>query len=655
MYVRWLVFVCCAFLSFACSGGKKDKHMEPTTYHGHGIESVDAATLKRFAPKPAPESVRRLIERILDVRHDPFDIVLSPDRQKTFFSWNITGVFQVWRQDAPDTFPVQLTAGTETAVMKDLVAGGLIVYEKDRNGEENPGVYLMNGEGGEPIVVQHLPRVRTSYVGATPDRAAIYIRCNDAALDSYRILRYEIASKKLEVIFDKPGLWSVADVANDGLLLLVRETGHGSREYWKFDTLTKKLDSLFGQNEKADYEAKFGRSSTEVVVQTTKFSDFSRLYVFTERQFTQLSPDVPYEVDEFGLPRNRSYVSYVTNERGYLRLHRIDLEKRVPLLDPVLPAGVVLTTARSFSPDGRFSVLHLDWDTQPATNVLYDWQTHTMQYLMRSSMPETNLLSFSGTSLVEIPVRDGTTIPAFVRQPRACIEGKTGPCPVIVSYHGGPEGQSLPGFDTTVQVWLNAGYIVIQPNVRGSTGYGKTYRDADNGVRRLEVITDIEDVAHYVKKTYTRNGKTPKIGIFGGSYGGYLVLMAMTKFAGSYDVGVSIVGIANLVTFLKNTAPYRLELRKSEYGDPVTDYDALVKLSPTTFADRVKGPLLLIQGATDPRVPVGEALTIYEAVRGRVPSELIIFPDEGHGMRKRHNVVQAYADTVRWFDEYLKK
>jgi len=141
---------------------------------------------------------------------------------------------------------------------------------------------------------------------------------------------------------------------------------------------------------------------------------------------------------------------------------------------------------------------------------------------------------------------------------------------------------------------------------------------------------------------------------FGGSYGGYSALMAMTMFAGAYDAGVSVVGISSLVTFLENTAPYRRSLRTSEYGDPTKDREALLKLSPITYVDRVSAPLLLLQGATDPRVPAGEALQMYEAIRGKnVPTGLIVFADEGHGVRKRENQVLLYGHVLRFLKEQL--
>jgi dipeptidyl aminopeptidase/acylaminoacyl peptidase len=257
----------------------------------------------------------------------------------------------------------------------------------------------------------------------------------------------------------------------------------------------------------------------------------------------------------------------------------------------------------------------------------------------------------SPATLESYPARDGTPIPMFVRRPATCAAQ---PCPVVVEFHGGPESQAVPGWDPGAQRYVDAGFIHVTPNVRGSDGYGKAWLHSDNGPKRLDVITDIEDCARFIRANWGANGQPPKIGITGASYGGYATLIGMTMFAGSYDAGVSSVGMSNLATFLNNTAAYRRHLRITEYGDPEKDRDALRRLSPISYIDRVKAPLLIIQGANDPRVPVSEALQMQAALdRRRVGSRLILFGDEGHGSAKRDNRVQEAGHTLQFFLEHL--
>jgi len=271
------------------------------------------------------------------------------------------------------------------------------------------------------------------------------------------------------------------------------------------------------------------------------------------------------------------------------------------------------------------------------------------------SAPEVDLKKFAVSKLMKYTTRDGVEIPMFVRFPEKCQE-KSG-CPVVVHFHGGPEGQSQPGFSPMAQAFVDEGFIFAEPNVRGSDGYGKEWLDADNGAKREKVITDIEDASIWIRKNWTdANGVAPKVGVMGWSYGGYSTLMAMTYFAGSYDAGVALVGMSNLVTFMQNTAPYRRILRMSEYGNPETDKDFMLRLSPVTYVDKVKSPLMIIQGVNDPRVPAGEALQMHETLqKKKIASELILFADEGHGSSKKENQVLEIGHMIEFFKKQLIK
>lgn len=624
------------------------------SYVGHGVNSISQEMLARYASKSLPSSISAPIERLLDVRSEPYRGVLTPDGKRYFFTWEVTGCPQVWCVDGPHTFPVQLTAGKDATAVKDIVADGkILVIARDHHGEENPGLYLMSVDGGALTVVQHLPHVQTQYVGCSADGTTIYFRSNDQKNDQYTIYQYNLFTQERQVVFDQPGLWSVADISANGVLLLVRATGGSSQEYFRYTPNTRKLAPLFGHNEQAEYSAFFGADDEQIIVQTNALSNFSRLYVFERGNFAPLSPEVPYDVEAFTIPRCRNRVVYTLNEKGYVRTQAIELATRSEISALPTPAGAEMVLPGASTPDGRYTVFRLVWAERPATTMVYEWATGIATSWLRPSVPEIDLRQCAKAELIDIPVRDGSTIPAFIRRP---LPGGTlqRVLPVIVSFHGGPEGQSFPGFDQQAQAFVQAGYIFVEPNVRGSTGYGKAYAEADNGRKRLQVITDIEDVALYVKRYFAVDGVVPKIGVFGGSYGGYSTLMAMTRFAGAYDAGVSIVGMSNLLSFLNNTAPYRRPLRISEYGDPEKDREALIELSPITHIEKIRSPLLLIQGATDPRVPVGEALQMYEAVKERgVKTDLIIFPDEGHGMRLRANQVLALGHSIGWFDAHL--
>ncbi|WP_437899724.1 S9 family peptidase [Sorangium sp. So ce124] len=624
-------------------------------YEGHGAASVSPEILARYAAPPLPDDVSRRIQAMLDVRA-PSGGVLGPDGKALYFTWTITGTRQVFRLDGPQRFPLQLTGGEDPTVVEAVTPDGArLVLSRDRKGEENPGLYLQDAKGGPLVAIQHAPGVQTQLQFVSDDGRHVYYRANDVKKDAYVIYRYDIASRQREVVFDREGIWRAVDAAGDGRLLLAKDVGSNMSELFEWAPGAKAapgadaLTPLFGQGEREDYEAKYGAAPGEVLVLTPRLGEHRRLYSWKAGKLTPISPEIPFDVSAFSIDRARKRILYTVNERGYTRLRALDARSHREIKLPALPAADHVTPV-STTRDGRFTTLLLETSTSPATAHVLDWTTGKLSQWHAPSMPEMAPGAFSATTLESYPARDGAQIPMFVRRPARCER----PCPVIVHFHGGPEAQTRAGFSARAQIFVDAGFVFVEPNVRGSDGYGKTWLHADDGAKRLDVITDIEDAAKFVKASFGHEGRPPRVGIFGGSYGGYSALIGMTMFAGAYDAGAAVVGMSNLVTFLQNTAPYRRILRISEYGDPEKDRDALLKLSPITYLDRVKAPLLIVQGASDPRVPAGESVQIQQALEARkIPSELILFADEGHGAQKRDNQVLQYGHLVRFFRAHL--
>jgi dipeptidyl aminopeptidase/acylaminoacyl peptidase len=623
----------------------------PEGYQGLGVESIPPEVLARHAaPALKPEQSRR-IQAMLDLRAPQAGRV-TPDGKKLFFGWSITGTPQLFRLDGPMSFPTQMTGGEDPTQLAGITPDGKwLVIARDRNGEENPGLYLLSPDGGALVAIQHKAKVQTQLNWISDDGSYLYYRANDVAPDSYAIYKYDIAAKKAELVFGEAGIWSVADVEKDKLLL-VKEVGSNMAEFYEYTPATKKLEHVIGKGEREDYVAAYGAGG-EIIVLTPKIGEYRRLYHYKEGKLEPISPDIKFDVSSFDVDRAKKRILYSVNEGGYTRLRGMNAATKKDIKLPTFPqADHVFIGATS--DDGRFTAFVVDSGTAPAQSYMYDWRTDKLTRWHKPSSPEIDTSTFARVSLESYPARDGTSIPLFVRRPAGCASASK-PCPVVVSFHGGPEAQTLAGFSTRAQMFVDAGFIYAEPNVRGSDGYGKTWIHADDGDKRLAVITDIEDASKFVRDKWSVGGVKPKVGIYGGSYGGYSVLVGMSMFAGAYDVGVSVVGISSLVTFLENTAPYRRILRISEYGDPEKQRATLEQLSPITHVDKVAAPLMLLQGATDPRVPVGEALQFHEALKKKsIPTELIIFPDEGHGFQKRPNQVLAMGHTIRFFQEHLK-
>jgi dipeptidyl aminopeptidase/acylaminoacyl peptidase len=277
-------------------------------------------------------------------------------------------------------------------------------------------------------------------------------------------------------------------------------------------------------------------------------------------------------------------------------------------------------------------------------------QTQELKQLTFSIYAGIDRSIFTDPQLIRYKSFDGLEIPAFLYLPPNYEPGT--PIPFIISAHGGPEGQFQPDFIRNFQYMMLNGYGILAPNPRGSSGYGLEYLNMDNYKNRKKSLQDYKaGVDYLIENGYTEQGK---IGIRGGSYGGYVVLGMITEYPDLFNAAVDVVGIANFKSFLENTKPYRRALRESEYG-PLSDPEFLKSVSPIHKADLIKTPLLVIHGENDPRVPVGEARQILAAVaaNGGIVDSLI-FPDEGHGASKRVNVIAEYRKQVEFLNRTLK-
>jgi dipeptidyl aminopeptidase/acylaminoacyl peptidase len=257
--------------------------------------------------------------------------------------------------------------------------------------------------------------------------------------------------------------------------------------------------------------------------------------------------------------------------------------------------------------------------------------------------------------LVKLKSFDGTPISAFVYRPDP--QKFPGKRPVVVSIHGGPEGQSRPGFQARINYYLNElGVGIVYPNVRGSAGYGKTFLTLDNGFKREDSVKDIGAIIELLQKDAAFDPK--KIAVMGGSYGGYMVLASLTHFPEQIKCGVDVVGISNFLTFLKNTQDYRRDLRRAEYGDERDEKmrEFLEKISPTTNVKKIKSPLFVVQGKNDPRVPVTESEQMVKAIRDHGQTVwYLMAKDEGHGFAKKKNNDFQFLATILFFKEHLMK
>ncbi|MFN7824297.1 MAG: S9 family peptidase [Pseudobdellovibrionaceae bacterium] len=622
------------------------------SYQGFGKESLTLEQIKKFEAPEVPDGLATQIQRYFDVRSPGAGILAAKTKKQLFFNWGVTGTSQIWRIDQPKGFPVQLTGGKDSTMLVGQTPDGKwLIVSRDRNGEEHPGLYLLAPTGGALMEIQHLPKVRTFLQGISSDSRFLYFTANDLSQESYAIYRFEIKTKKKELLLKEPGIWSVADHRDDGWWLLNKTTGSFSDEIYLFNTETKEMKPLLGQNEKEEYTVMFTDRPDQYLVLSHRGGDFRTLFLWQGKSWKALSPKKSWDVESLQVDRARTKVIFTMNENGFTRLYGFEMGNWKKIVFPAFP-GADHVSPGSLTRDGSHLMLSIETSQAPRLSYSYNFKNRLLTQWVLPSSPEVETSKFVASREVQYEARDGSKIPMLLRASEACEKRElTSPCPVVIHFHGGPEAQSEPGFSVVAQLFVENGFIFAEPNVRGSTGYGRKYRDLDNGPLRENVITDIEDAALYFRK---KTPVTRKVGSMGWSYGGYSTLMALTRFSESFDAGVALVGMSNLVTFLENTAPFRRPLRVTEYGDPVKDRESLLRLSPVTWLEKANKPLLIIQGANDPRVPAGEAVQMHQALAKKgIKSQLILFADEGHGSAKRENRVLEIGNMLQFFLQNL--
>jgi len=343
------------------------------------------------------------------------------------------------------------------------------------------------------------------------------------------------------------------------------------------------------------------------------------------------------------------------NEDGYDVLELRDPWTFEKLGDVPLPGKgiVVLQDAVSafgpvFSPDGRFIAFPFASAAEPGDTWLFDTETNTLRRLteLPRAVPSTTMVE---PELHRFASFDGLSVPAFVYRP---VAGDAAP-PVVVLVHGGPESQSLPSFNPVVQYLASKGYAVVVPNVRGSTGYGKRYAHLDDVEKRLDSVRDLAALHGWLPSAGLDSRRAA---LMGQSYGGYMVLAGLAFFPGLWAAGVDLYGIANMESFLVHTAPWRRKFREVEYGSLERDRELLREISPMTHIAAVRAPLFLLHGANDPRVPIGETYQVREALLARgIRCEMVVYDDEGHGLTRLKNRVDAYPKVVAFLDEVLRE
>jgi dipeptidyl aminopeptidase/acylaminoacyl peptidase len=541
-------------------------------------------------------------------------------------------------------------------------ARSAFVFLKDSGGNENAQLYYQRlGEPSARLLTDGKSLNGAPLWSNGGREVAFFSTARDGrSYDIYVVDPESGSLPRLAFAGDGSGAaWSVLDWSpDDSKLLVLKELSVSEGYLYVVDLNGGQKREVEPATVKAGIvNAKFSRDGQGVYVISDRDAEFSRLrYVslFTNER-TVISGHIPWDIETLAISRDGHYLAYVSNEGGAGKLNLLDLRTHQDLTPPRLPqAGII--GALSFDADGKRLAFGFAAANQPRDAYVLEVAENRLEPWTRSEAGGVDLAKFVLPRLTEFPTFDridgkARQIPAYIYEPAT-----PGPHPVMVTLHGGPESQFRPGFDAWIQYVVNdLGFAVIAPNVRGSSGYGKAFMALDNGMLREDAVKDVGAMLVWIALQKEFDPK--HIVVEGGSYGGYLALATMVNYSDRLRGGIDVSGIADFVSFLTNTAPYRQNLRRAEYGDE-RDLDMrtyLRRISPLTNAERITRPLLVVHGKNDPRVPLSEAEQIVNKLRSKGGEVwYLLAADEGHGYRKKLNR-DAYFETCAQFLMSLKQ
>ncbi|ESS11630.1 MAG: dipeptidyl acylaminoacyl-peptidase [uncultured archaeon A07HR60] len=574
------------------------------------------------------------------------------------FRYDATGTSQLWTLTGPGDWPEQRTFFDERVTFAEFSPERAeLAFGMDEGGNERAQLYRLDLTTGTVTNLTRHPDAKHRWGGWCSDGSQFAFTSNrrDQAVFDVYIQDREGAGDDAELVSEGDGWLSLAGWhPDDEQLLLSKAHSSFDQDLYAVDVGTGDRTHLTPH----EGEARFGRpewgpDGDSVYCVTDHDADtlrLERIDCASQERSVVVDGD-GWNVDGVSIHQETGRVVYTRNVDGYTQLTVGEFDGPETIAEfptPALPDGVAGGVA--FDPAGDRIAVSASGRTANGNAHVVDIETgETEQWTFASTagIPEDG---FVAPELIEYPSFDDRKIPGFFSMPET--EPPAAGYPTIVDIHGGPESQRRPSFSSVRQYFLNHGYAVFEPNVRGSSGYGRTYSELDDVENRLDSVADIKSAVEWLSDYPEVD--PDRVAVKGGSYGGFMVLSALTEYPELWAAGIDIVGIANFVTFLENTGDWRRSLREREYGSLEDDRAFLEEISPINNVESIQAPLFVLHGANDPRVPVDEARQIAEeAGEQGVPVRKLIFDDEGHGFSKRDNQIEAYSEIVEFLDTHV--
>jgi dipeptidyl aminopeptidase/acylaminoacyl peptidase len=601
------------------------------------------------------ESPRYTFEQFAAIRRYQPTLAFSPDGSHIAYVSDTSGQFNLWRQSTTGGEPDQLTDYHEHAVREIAWSpdGATLLFTRDRQGDEFYQLHLIPAAGGDTSALTDQPQVQyylAELAPWSPDSRRILYAGNDREPTDQDVLIRDLSTGSTQrplagdaVYF--PVAWSpdgqsvsaIDFISNSDTTVYLVTSGEGAARH----LTPHEGEALF-------FPGPWAADNSGFFLLSDEGREFIGLAFFDLRTGAYQWLETPaWDISAVAASREARILAWVVNEDGYSRLHVRD-QASGQLLDlPPIPAGVI--DALRVSPDGRMLGFLLNQPQHPAEVFILDLTAKELTQLTSSVVGGVDPADLIQPEFVRFPTHDDRQIPALLYRPHG-----SGPFPVVLSIHGGPEAQERPvyAYSGLYQYWASRGIGVLAPNVRGSTGYGKGYQRLIHCDWGGDELKDFDAAARYLRSLDWAD--SARLGVFGRSFGGFATLSCLSRLPEHWAAAVDIVGPSNLLTFAKSVPPTWQRVMAQWVGDPETEADFLLSRSPITYIDQIRAPLFVIQGANDPRVVQGESDQIVELLRQRgTDVRYDVYADEGHGFTKRANELKSLRDAATFMEQHL--
>ncbi len=608
-------------------------------------KSGDAQTVKRYT-----------IEQFMDTTKIGGS-AFSHDEKAVLFHSNKSSIYNVFSGPVTGGEPKQLTQSTKesTYMISAFPEDARFLYTYDKGGNENSHLYLREPDGKERDLTPG-DKTKAIFLKWSQDRKSFFFSTNERDPKYFDLYEMKVADLKPVLVYKNEAGYQVGDISNDRKFIAFRKPGESSADsdIFLYHTETKETKNITEHKGDADnFPEAFDVDSQFLYFLSNEGDEFVYLarYDLSSGK-REVVEKAKWDITAMSFSRTGKYRVLATNEDARTKIQITETSTGKPVDLPKLPAGDV-TGVKISDSETRMAFYH-NGARSPNNLHVYDFAAKKEVKLTETLSPAINPADLVESRVVRYKSFDGMEIPAILYSPHgASAEQKV---PAIVLVHGGPGGQARMPYNALVQYLANHGYAVLDVNNRGSSGYGKTFNMADDRKHGREPLWDCVEAKKFLASLGYVDAD--KIGIMGGSYGGYMVLAALAFKPEEFAVGVDIFGVSNWVRTLESIPAYWEAERKSLYaeiGNPETDLEMLRETSPLFHADKIAKPLIVLQGKNDPRVLKAESDEIVAAIKKKQGVvEYVVFEDEGHGFSKKENEMRAYTAILAFLDQYLK-